>query len=179
MAERLLRRVEDALVAVSAAALLVMMVLMVAEVALRYVFAAPLTWSVGFVSGYLLVGFFFLGLPYTVREGAHISIDLVHDRLPARGQRACTRAALLLGAVLFAALTYGGVLLTADAVAGGDVPPPGSAELPWPVWTSTVMVPLGCAVVVLRLLLTLVSPSPGGPAAPAGPESSPTAAEVR
>lgn len=58
MAERLLRRVEDALVAVSAAALLVMMVLMVAEVVLRYVFAAPLTWSVGFVSGYLLVGFF-------------------------------------------------------------------------------------------------------------------------
>lgn len=176
MADRVLRRVENALVAVSGAALLLMMALMVVEVVLRYLFASPLSWSVGFVSGYLLVGFFFLGLPYTVREGAHISIDLLHDRLPARWQRACTRLGLVLGAVFFAALAYGGVLLTADAVAGGDVPPPGSAELPWPVWTSTVLVPLGCAVVVLRLLVTLASGSTGPAAAP---QPAGTAAEVR
>lgn len=156
----MLRRVENALVAVSAAALLLMMLMMVVEVVLRYLFAAPLSWSVGFVSGYLLIGFFFLGLPYTVREGAHISIDALHQRLPVRWQRICTRGGTLLGIVLFAALAYGGVLLTADAIAGADVPPPGSAELSWPVWTSTVMVPLGCAVVALRLLHTLVTPIP-------------------
>lgn len=159
MGEKVLRRAENGLVTISAAAVFVMMLLMVAEVVLRYLFAAPLSWSVGFVSNYLLVAFFFLGLPYTVREGAHISIDLVHQRLPLRWQRVCTRAATALGIVFFSALAYGGVLLTADAFARGDAPPPGSAELPWPVWTSTVMVPIGCAVVVLRLLHTLLSPA--------------------
>lgn len=176
MADRVLRRIENAMVTCSVGALLLMMIIMVVEVVLRYLLSAPLSWSVGFVSNYLLVGFFFLGLPHTVREGAHISIDMLHRRFPPGWQAVCTRGGFLLGAVFFAALAYGGAALTTDAIVGGDVPPPGSAELSWPVWTSTVMVPLGCAVTVLRLLQMLVAHSAGAPAAPSTPDA---AAEVR
>ncbi|WP_219414279.1 TRAP transporter small permease [Pseudonocardia nigra] len=150
-----LRRVEDALAAVAAAALLLLGALMVLEVALRYVFSAPLSWGLGFISDYLLIGFFFLGLPYTVRAGAHVRIDVLYRALPAAAQRWCTAAGTVLSLLFVAALTWGGIVLTYRAWAGGDVPPPGGAELSWAVWTSTVMVPLGGIVLLVRLLHTL------------------------
>jgi TRAP-type C4-dicarboxylate transport system permease small subunit len=154
--DRVLRRAEDALAAVAATALLALAALMVLEVALRYVFAAPLSWSLAFISDYLLIGFFFLGLPYTVRAGAHVRIDVLYRALPVAAQRWCTAAGTVLSALFVAALTWGGLALTGAAWAGGDVPPPGGAELAWPVWTSTVMVPVGGAVLLARLLHTLV-----------------------
>ncbi|TQM03189.1 TRAP transporter small permease [Pseudonocardia kunmingensis] len=154
--DRVLRRVEDALAAVAATALLALAALMLLEVVLRYVLAAPMSWSLAFISDYLLVGFFFLGLPHTVRAGAHVRIDVLYQALPVALRRWCTAAGTALSALFVAALTWGGLALTGAAWAGGDVPPPGGAELSWPVWTSTVMVPLGGVVLLARLLHTLV-----------------------
>jgi TRAP-type C4-dicarboxylate transport system permease small subunit len=154
--DRVLRRVEDALATVATTALLALAALMVLEVVLRYVLSAPLSWSLGFISDYLLIGFFFLGLPHTVRAGAHVRIDVLYRALPAALQRWCTALGTLLSALFVAALTWGGLALTGAAWAGGDVPPPGGAELSWPVWTSTVMVPAGGVVLLARLLHTLV-----------------------
>jgi TRAP-type C4-dicarboxylate transport system permease small subunit len=154
--DRGLRTVEDALAAVAATALLALGALMVLEVVLRYLVAAPLSWSLGFISDYLLIGFFFLGLPHTVRTGAHVRIDVLYQALPVRLQRWCTAAGTLLSLLFVAALTWGGLALTSAAWAGGDIPPPGGAELSWPVWTSTVMVPLGGCVLLARLLHALV-----------------------
>jgi TRAP-type C4-dicarboxylate transport system permease small subunit len=120
------------------------------------VFAAPLSWSLAFISDYLLPAFFFLGLPYTVRVGAHVRIDVLHRALPSRLQGWCTAAGTVLSLLFVAALAWGGLALTRGARAGGDIPPPGGAELPWPVWTSTVLVPIGSGVLLLRLLHTLV-----------------------
>jgi C4-dicarboxylate transporter DctQ subunit len=151
-----LRRLEDALAAVAAAALLVLTALMVLGVALRYVLAEPLSWALAFITDYLLTAIFFLGLPYTVRAGAHVRIDVLYQSLPERAQRWCTVVGSVLSVLFVAALTWGGIALTRGAWTGGDVPPPGGAELSWPVWTSVIMVPLGSAVLLVRLLHTLV-----------------------
>jgi C4-dicarboxylate transporter DctQ subunit len=150
-----LRRVEDALAAVAAAALLVLTGLMVLGVALRYVLAEPLSWALAFITDYLLTAIFFLGLPYTVRAGAHVRIDVLYRSLPEWAQRWCTVVGSVLSVLFVAALTWGGITLTRGAWAGGDVPPPGGAELSWPVWTSVIMVPLGSAVLLVRLVHTL------------------------
>lgn len=173
MADRFLRRIEDALGVLAGLALASMALLMGAEVVARYVLAAPLSWSVGLVSNYLMVAFFFLGLPVTVREGAHVAIDVVYDRLPRALRPWCDRLAAATGLVFLLAVAVGGLLLTTDAAAGGYAPPAGSAELPWPVWTSAVMVPLGALVAAARLVLLLVD---GAPAT--APETDPTSTEV-
>lgn len=151
-----LSRVEDALAAVAAAALLALTGLMVLEVVLRYVLAEPLSWALAFTTDYLLTAIFFLGLPYTFRAGAHVRIDAFYRSLPERAQRWCTVVGGVLSVLFVAVLTWGGITLTAGAWTGGDVPPPGGAELSWPVWTSVIMVPLGSAVLLARLLHVLV-----------------------
>lgn len=155
--ERGLRVVENAFAAAGLAGLVATGVLIVVDVALRYLVGAPLSWSVGFVGDYALIGLFFLGLSFTVREGAHVRVDLVHDRLGPAGKRVLALLGPLLTAVFLALVGYGGLLLTLDAVRFGDAPLPGASELSWPVWTSTVLVPLGAGLAVLRSLHTLVA----------------------
>lgn len=158
-----LRSTENAFAAVGLAGLAATVVLIVVDVALRYLVGAPLSWSVGFVGDYALIGLFFLGLSYTVREGAHVRIDLVHDRLGAGGQRVLALLGPLLTAVFLALVGYGGLLLTLDSVRFGDAPLDGASELSWPVWTSVILVPLGAGLAVLRTLHDLVIELRRGP----------------
>ena len=169
-----LRRVEDALAAIAAAALLVLTGLMVLGVVLRYVVSEPLSWALGFTTEYLLTAIFFLGLPYTVRAGAHVRIDLLYRLLGTRARWWCTVVGGVLSALFVALLTWGGIRLAAGAWAGGDIPPPGGAELSWPVWTSTVLVPIGALVTAARLVLQLVGAARAG-----APAADPTGTEVR
>ncbi|MFP5070432.1 TRAP transporter small permease [Pseudonocardia nantongensis] len=174
MAERFLRRVEDTLGTLAGLALAAMVLLMGAEVVARYLLGSPLSWAVGLISNYLMVGFFFLGLPVTVREGAHVAIDVLYDRLPGSLRPWCDRLAAAAGLVFVLAVAVGGVLLTADVAGGGYAPPAGSAELSWPVWTSTVLVPIGALVTAARLVLQLVGAARAG-----APAADPTGNEVR
>ena len=155
--DRSLRSVENAMLGVSLFALVTMMVVMVVDVVMRYLVGAPLSWSVGFISDYALIAMFFLGLPYTVREGAHVHIDLLYQRLGDRGRRVVASIAVVLSSAFVLVIAYGGWMKTVDAFTHGDAPIPGSSDLPWPVWTSAVMVPLGAGVTLLRLLYTLFS----------------------
>lgn len=162
-AERGLRMTENAFAAVGLAGLAATVVLIVVDVALRYLVGAPLSWSVGFVGDYALIGLFFLGLSYTVREGAHVRIDLVHDRLGPRGRRLLALLGPLLTAVFLVLVGYGGLLLAVDAARFGDAPLDGASELSWPVWTSVALVPLGAGLAVLRALRDLMVEIRRGP----------------
>lgn len=155
--ERGLARIEDVLAGIAALALAVLVVLMVLGVVLRYVVATPLSWSLAFITDYLMTAIFFLALPWTVRTGAHVRIDVAYRAMPVPARRVCALVGAVLAPVFAAALAWGGLALTWSAATGGDVPPPGGAELPWPVWTSTVMVPIGALVLLARLLVTLVA----------------------
>ncbi|MEJ8279950.1 TRAP transporter small permease [Pseudonocardia spirodelae] len=173
--DRVLRTVENAAAAVGLAGVAATVALIVIDVALRYLVGAPLSWSVGFVGDYVLVGLFFLGLSFTVREGAHVRIDLVHKRLGPAGRRVLAVAGSVLTAAFLALVGWGGFLLTAGAVRHGDIPLAGASELSWPVWTSAVLVPLGAGLAVLRVLHTLALDL-RGPAPAAAP--TPTAEEI-
>lgn len=170
-----LRRVEDALAVVAGVALFALTALVVLGVLLRYVFASPLSWAYAFTTDYLLTAIFFLALPFTVRAGAHVRIELLYRSLPAGARRVCDVVGSVLSVLFVAALTWGGVLLTVGAWSDGDVPPPGGAELSWPVWTSAVMVPIGAGVLLVRLLYVLVV-HPGVPLEDATPADEPAQA---
>lgn len=134
-----------------------MTILMVIEVIMRYFAGAPLGWNISLIQNVLLPGLLFLGLPWGYATGAHVSADLVYDRLPqtiqklARGLAAFAIITGLLGLVI------GGYLAASEAFVFGDAPPPLSARVPLPAWTWKLFMPVGASATLLIILIDLVN----------------------
>jgi TRAP-type C4-dicarboxylate transport system permease small subunit len=88
------------LLALAAAALLcALVVLVVLDVAARYLRLFSLPWAFD-ATEYMLYAMTFLGAPWVLREESHIAIELVVERLPAATRRAVRRIADLVGATV-------------------------------------------------------------------------------
>ena len=73
---------------------------MIYEVAARYLFHAPTVWA--FDIAYMSNGaIFLLGVSWVLRQGAHIRIDVVRNRLPAGLVRVVENPCLFTRAVAF------------------------------------------------------------------------------
>jgi len=93
---RALDRLTDVSLWVSGAALALLLGCYVYEVATRYFFNAPTTWSYD-VSQWLFCLSVVLALPQVTRKGAHVAITILVDRLPAVPRDWARRALLLTG----------------------------------------------------------------------------------
>lgn len=102
-------RLLDALDRAVTGALLVAVAAMVgavsAQVLLRYGFNQSIDWA-DEVSRLAFVWSIFLAIPLGVRQGAHIGIDVVVDKLPPAAQRGLRRAAAALSAAMMAAVAW-------------------------------------------------------------------------
>ena len=81
--------------ALVALCLALMVLLVLGNVILRYVFNTGLTLSEE-LSRWLFVYLVFLGAVVALRERAHLGVDSLVKRLPASGQRACLVVSLIL-----------------------------------------------------------------------------------
>ena len=89
----------DALAVVAAALLCALVVLILVDVAARYLRWFSLAWGLE-ASEYALYAITFLGAPWVLRERGHIAIELVVEWLPARARAAARRVADALGALV-------------------------------------------------------------------------------
>lgn len=94
--------------------LLICAVLIVcAEVVLRYVVNKPLTW-VEQISGYILVYIVFLNAAWVLKKEKHIKLDILHERLSLKSQTWFNVITSFLGAVICLVITWFGVAVTWD-----------------------------------------------------------------
>lgn len=100
-----LDRLVDALAIVAGALLCALVAVVCLDVAARSLKLFPTPWALD-VSEYLLYAITFLGAPWVLRERGHIAIELVVERLSARGRDAAGRCADGLGAAVCAVLFY-------------------------------------------------------------------------
>jgi TRAP-type C4-dicarboxylate transport system permease small subunit len=105
---RLLRAGDRALTGVLLAAVAVMVAVVSAQVALRYGFNRSIDWA-DEVGRLAFVWSIFLAIPLGVRDGAHIGIDLLVDKLPVLGQSALRRAGAALAAAMMLAITWAAI----------------------------------------------------------------------
>lgn len=105
---RLLHAADRALTAVLLAAVAVMVAVVSTQVALRYGLNRSIDWA-DEVGRLAFVWTIFLAIPLGVRDGAHIGIDLLVDKLPASGQSALRRAGAALGAAMMLAICWAAV----------------------------------------------------------------------
>lgn len=76
-----------------------------AQVALRYGFNLSIDWA-DEISRLAFVWSIFLAIPLGVRQGAHIGIDIVLNKLPCQMQRALRRGAAALSAAMMLAIAW-------------------------------------------------------------------------
>lgn len=131
------------------------------EVAARYFFAAPTSWANAFVS-YLLCAAIFLAVPELTRRRAHVSINLLLDRLSPKKAIVLNRIIRVAGAMACLMATWISANATLDQFKlGVDT----ISAYPVPKWTVSIFIPYGMLSSGLYFLRDLLRDDAGGGAA--------------
>ncbi|HET9822219.1 MAG TPA: TRAP transporter small permease [Burkholderiaceae bacterium] len=150
-------RVLDALDRAVTAALLVAVAVMVgvvsAQVALRYGFNRSIDWA-DEVSRLAFVWSIFLAVPLGVRQGAHIGIDLVVLKFPARVQALLRRAAAIVSGAMMGLIAWAALGVAREQ--WDEL----MSTLDWSVGWFIVPVGIGAALSALHLLRIAIEGPP-------------------
>jgi TRAP-type C4-dicarboxylate transport system permease small subunit len=145
--------VENAISQIAVAALSLIMGIVSVDVAMRYVFNRPFAWSYDFVSIYLMAFLFFLALPRTYAVNGHVSVDLLHHFVSNSVRRLFYLVITIVSGTLFALITYASATRAVSQYIENDIV---TGAYAWPLWISGMMVPIGCALLVLRLFFDAI-----------------------
>ncbi|WP_166461875.1 TRAP transporter small permease [Paracoccus alkanivorans] len=150
---RALSGIERILVLLSGFALGTIMLVVVTDVSMRYLFRQPLSWSYDLIGSYLMVGAFFLALSDTMKQHGHIAIDMFVYKLPRRFMHGSQGLGYLLATLILLVIAQQAGHRLIAAWSGGDLI---SATVPWPTWPSYLMVVIGAGVIALRCTVRTV-----------------------
>lgn len=143
-----IRFLERATLALAGLSLVAIMLVISCDAALRYAFRAPLQWSFDFVSYYPMVVAAYFPISDTYRSGDHIRIDVVQAMMPQWLRATLDVICSLLALIVFAIITHGALLESIQAFKNKEFL---SGFIAWPTWLSKAAVPIGTAILVLRL----------------------------
>jgi TRAP-type C4-dicarboxylate transport system permease small subunit len=146
-----LRRILDALyrgAGLAAAACIVLLALLVlAQIVGRW-FGVVVPAAEDF-AGYLLAASSFLALAHALREGTHVRVSLVTERLPPRLRVPLEGVVLLVGTLFALWTTWHMAAMTIESWRFGEV---ASGSVAVPLWMPQAPLALGLAVLALALL---------------------------
>lgn len=161
------------------AAVLVMAIMFstAADVTVRQITGASIPGVVEY-SEVLMVGLIFLGLAYAQRCGAHIGVDLVVQRLPARVGHVVASVGLMIAIAVVALMAWEtlGVALQSFETREFRF---GLVQVP--IWPARALIPIGLVALLLELAVTLsdeIAALRHRPAAPSGSEPTPTSQDA-
>lgn len=147
---RALATLEVALMAVSAVAIAVIMIVVTLDASLRYVLSAPLTWSYELIGLYLMVAVFFLALPDTLNHHGHIAVDIFQRSIPLRLRHLLLGIGYALSTWVMVLITWGAAQRLKTAFVQDERI---AALVAWPTWVAYLLVVVGSAALVLRCLV--------------------------
>lgn len=138
---------ETLLAALSATAMFAIMCIVMLDVVLRYVFAAPLVWSFDLIGLYLVGAVFFFALSDTMQQHGHIALDVFVPLIPHRLRHAAQSAGFAASALLLAAITWLEAHQAIEAFEAGDRI---AGVVPFQTWVAHAVLAVGMGVLVLR-----------------------------
>lgn len=144
--------------AVSLVALFAMLAIVCIDAAGRYLFRSPLPGSYQLVSLYTMVALTFMALPRAYATGAMIRVELFTGVLKRRFGLWPERLNALVALVGFGALAWFAGQEAIDKFAARETTL-GTVQLP--MYWSYVWVPLGSALLCVRIVLHLIDPALG------------------
>jgi TRAP-type C4-dicarboxylate transport system permease small subunit len=141
----------DGIILMSGIAVLAITLLISYDVLMRYFLDQPQLF-VDELTSFLLVGVIFWGTAPTFLRGGHIRVDLLTNRLGSKLRRRMRIISLAIGIGFLAVVTYETAISAAVAYSLGRV----SAVMLYPLWVAMLFIPLGLALMVLFMALSLV-----------------------
>lgn len=148
-----LKATERAIALVAIGFMLAIMLVVTADVVMRYFFNSPFAWAYDLIALYLMGGVFYFVLGDAHRENAHVSIDILQARMGPRTRHLADLFTALVSLALFSLIAYVGAERAWDNFVNDEVL---AGNIPWPMWLSSILVPIGSALLVLRLALQAV-----------------------
>lgn len=149
-----LKKVEDILHFAGCLSLVVVVVLLNADILLRVIFNTPVQFQFEFTELYLMPALASLSLSRVFRQGGHLALEFMPEHLPGYLGTAISKLRLLLPAAFFGAVTYMSGNFVLHAFAQGAVE---YGVIDWPLGWAYLAIPLGCGVLVIRLLYDVFS----------------------
>ena len=143
---------EDACAFAATSIFVAMMLVVSAEVVMRYGFNSSISWVVE-ISEYALLWITFLGSAWVLRSGGHVRVDIVLQFLSPAALRICGLITSALGTLTTAIIFAFGVGATWTAYVEGAYKPT-STNIP--TWMIIIVIPFGSLLLSLRFLRLFV-----------------------
>jgi C4-dicarboxylate transporter DctQ subunit len=140
--------------ALASTALLTSLALIVYSVAMRYFINRPQAW-IDEAVGYLLVASVMLAAGAALRDGEHICVDIVTEKLSPRGRHGIVLVGLVAVAVTAGLLVFEGYGTVEFSRMVGLR---SNGYLALPLWIPQLLIPIGAAVLGLAAIAALIEP---------------------
>lgn len=150
----LLVRIERVAVAVGCSFLFVLMIIVTADVFLRYFLNAPFIWTHDVVTLYLMPAIFFLLLSDSVKAGAQARVDILREHFPTLLKSLTDALGYLGAAASFVLIGLGGWRQFLEAVEHDEVV---AGSISWQVWPSFLLVAIGSLMLIVRLVIATIN----------------------
>lgn len=150
--DRIISQLEAVFQIIADILIFAIMLVVFADVLLRYLFNSPLLWAYDLISLYMMAGVFFLSLSSTYAAHGHIGMDMLVRKLSPAGRRVSEIITCLTVIPLFAVMTEIGAERAYTHWANEEAI---SGLIAWPTWIGAAMVPVGAGLLILRLLFRL------------------------
>lgn len=147
--------IENVAAVFAGVAMVLAMALSSLDAIMRYALDEPLVFQFYFTSNYLMVALCTMALAWGFRNGGFIRVTMLTAHLPPVARSAVLRLGLVAGAALLLLLTWTSGAYVVNAFRTNQVY---VEELNWPVAWSWIWIPLGCGLLMLRVLLMAISP---------------------
>ena len=146
---------------VAGVALVAMLLHVNLDVIGRTVFSLPIPMTTEMVSHYYMVAVVFLPLAAVAFAGGHITVELIGQRLTGVARRALALFAAGSATIYFAAMTWH---TGRAAIAKYEIGEYVIAQSTLTIWPTRFLVPLGCGLLVLALVVTAIRRDTSGAA---------------
>jgi TRAP-type C4-dicarboxylate transport system permease small subunit len=154
-------KIEQLCFHIARAALLLIMLTIVANALMRYLFSRPIAGAENVTELYLIVAVVFLAGAKTQRDGENVSVTVFTGGKQGRKWTAVKAVGLLFSLALVVAMTYASTVRAIDNLTDVTTGVP-----PLPLLPSWVWIPIGLGLLALRLLLQLVETLAAGSKVP-------------
>lgn len=131
---------------------IVMMVTISYDVAMRYIFGAPTTWSFE-INRYMLILVAFFGCAWALPAGGHVAVDILTEKMETRKKAALDIITSLMAIIYMLVFFYEAAFFTWEAWEGGVR---STEYLAWPLWPMRSFLAIGSFFLVFEFLFRIV-----------------------
>lgn len=122
------------------------------DVAMRYIFNAPTTWSFE-VNRYMLIMVVFVGGAWTLPAGGHVSVDIAVDRVSLRKRQILDLVTSVMAFIYVLVFLVQSISFTWDAIAHNVK---STEYLAWPLWPIRSFLVLGGTLLLLEYVVRII-----------------------